>query len=80
MGEDGGRMDCMVRPNSLTPDTDVTNLAQTKTPTTPNPNDARLMTTIWPNNDNDDESAKRQKLKPNKGERAATVRGPEKAS
>ena len=36
-GGTGGRMERaarVVRPNSLTPDTDVTNLAQTKTPTT----------------------------------------------
>ena len=36
-GGTGGRMERaarVVRPNPLTPDTDVTNLAQTKTPTT----------------------------------------------
>jgi len=66
----------MVRPNSLTPDTDVTNLTQTKTPihsppdpNEPNPNDAYLMTTIRPDDD-DDESGQRQKLKPNEGKRA----------
>jgi len=58
----------MVRPNSLIPDTDVTNLTQTKTPNhsppnanEPNPNNACLMTTIRPDDD-DDESAQRQKL------------------
>jgi len=58
----------MVRPNSLTPDTNVTNLTQTKTPNhspptpnEPNPNDPCLMTTIRLDDD-DDESAQRQKL------------------
>jgi len=53
----------MVRPNSLTPDTNVTNLTQMKTPNhgPPNPNDPCLMTTIR-SDDDDDESAQRQKL------------------
>jgi len=58
----------MVRSNSLTPDTDVTNFTQTKTPNRsppnpnePNPNDACLMTTTRPDDD-DDKSAQRQKI------------------
>jgi len=58
----------MVRSNSLTPNTDVMNFTQIKTPNRsppnpnePNPNDACLMTTIRPDDD-DDKSAQRQKI------------------
>jgi hypothetical protein len=66
----------MVRPNYLTPETDVTNLTQTKTPnhSPPNPNDACLMTTIRHDDDNN-KSAQRQKLQLNEGKRAETARG-----